>query len=111
LDGAETTQALQQTGHVLGREFVFPDPNDPPTQPTKPPVYPPIPSLVAGDLGQPEGGAGFGLGGVPGAAVPEAAVHKYRSLALGLRVRQLFLSGDYYTSIGVIEGLVWGVNY
>lgn len=46
-------------------------------------IYAAIPGLVAGDLGQPEGGAGLGLGAVLGAAVPEAAVHEYCGLQLG----------------------------
>jgi hypothetical protein len=47
---------------------------------------------------------------VLGAAVPEAAVHKHRGLALDLMVLQLFRSGEYYTCTGYIEGLVWGVD-
>lgn len=68
----------------------------------------------------PELGVGLGPGRVPGAAVPdlsavgraeaETAVHKHRGLALGLRVRQLFRSGEYYISTRFIAGLVWCID-
>ena len=45
-----------------------------------------------------------------GRAEAETAVHKHRGLALGLRVRQLFRSGEYYISTRFIAGLVWCID-
>ena len=65
---------------ILPAQFVFPDTNHPPAQPAQLPADQTIPGLVARYLGQPEGRAGPRPGGVLGAAVPEAAVHKHVSL-------------------------------
>lgn len=84
-------------------------------------IYSTIPGPVALDLPSPKRRPGFGLGRVPGAAVPdlsavgraeaEAAVYKYRGLALGFMVRQLVRSGESHPNRSRIEGLVWGVDY
>lgn len=111
---------VEKARQIPLRQLMLPYTHHAPTFCPQQPVHLPISGLVANNLGQPEGGAILGPGGVLWTTVPdlsavgraeaEAAVHKYRGLALGLRVRQLFRSGDYYTSTGFIEGLVWCVD-
>ena len=104
------SETLDKPGPILSLKLMFPHADHGPAASAQGAVYAAVAGLVGGDLVSPELRVGLGLGAVPGAAVPEAAAHKYRGLALGLRVRQLFCSGDYYTSTWVIEGLVWGVD-
>ena len=89
---------------------MLPDPGDAPTERTKFTINASIAGFVAGQLGQPERSAGLGLGAVLRAAVPEAAVHKHHGLALGLKVRHLFRSGEFHPNNSRIEGLVWSVD-
>jgi hypothetical protein len=92
---------MHQTGHVLAREFVFSDTNDPPAQSAQLPVGQPVVRPVALDLGFPAGRAGFRPSSVPGAALRFDG-----GLALGFRLLQLFRSVDFYTSTGCLKGLV-----
>ena len=91
-------------------QFVFPNTNHGPVAFAQSAVDAAVAGLVASDLVAPELRVGLGLGRVLRATVLEAAIHKHGGLALGLRVRQLFRSGEFYTSIGCIEGLVWRVD-
>jgi len=59
-------------------------------------VYAPIPGPVALDLLPPEGGVGFGTRGVPGATMPEAAVHKY--CGLNLRENEVRFAREFRTA-------------
>ena len=57
---------------------MFPDTNHFPAAFAQRGIDAAVPGLVAGDLGQPEGGAGLGAGPVLRTTVPETAVHKHR---------------------------------
>ena len=76
-DAEQTTNEL---GFVAAAQFVLPNPEDGPAAFAQGAIYAAVAGLVAGDLGQPECRAVLRPGRVPGAAVPEAAVHKHRSL-------------------------------
>jgi len=117
---AQDGKPAEKAWQVAFSQFVLPYSDYSPAFRSQQPVHSSIPCPVAGDLVSPERGAGLGPGRVPGAAVPdlsavgraeaEAAVHKHRGLALGLRVRQLFRSGEYYISTRFIAGLVWCID-
>ena len=102
-DAEQTTNEL---GFVAAPQFVLPNPEDGPAAFAQGAVYAAVAGLVALNLLPPEGGVGLGLGAVPGAAVPETAVHKHRQLALGQIARHKVLSGESHTNSGRIEGLV-----
>lgn len=85
---------------------MLPDAEDGPAKTAQGAVHLPVAGPVGGDLAAPKLRVALGFD-----AVSRAVVLKHRGLALGLRVRQLSRGGDYYTSTGVIKGLVWGVDY
>ena len=80
--------SVEKARRVLPSEFMFPDAEDFPSEFAEEAVHFFVAGLVALNLLPPEGGVGLGFGAVPGTAVPEAAVHKHRGLALGLLGRQ-----------------------
>jgi hypothetical protein len=82
-------------------QFVFPHTNYRPALGAEEVVDLPVAGFVALDLGFPECRPGLRPGGVSGAAFLFDG-----GLALGFRLRQLFRSGDFYTSTGCIKGLV-----
>ena len=90
LGSEEFHQPTDELGLITAAEFVLPNPDDHTVECAQRAIYATVAGPVGGDLVSPEGGVGLGLGRVPGAAVPEAAVHKHRGLALGLPGRQCF---------------------
>jgi hypothetical protein len=79
----QLSQAAEELGFILPPKFVFPHADHRPAFGAEEAVDAEVAGLVGGDLLPPEGGVGLGLGRVPGAAVPEAAVHKHRGLEFG----------------------------
>lgn len=71
---------------------MLPHPYHPPTLRLQLPVHPPVPRLVRSQLRRPERNVAFGLRTMLWAAVPEAAIHKHRSLQL--RKGEVGPSGD-----------------
>jgi hypothetical protein len=71
------TEFVEQPGFVPTTKLMLPNSNYPPARTTELSGDQPVPRPVALDLVAPERSAGPRPGGVPGAAVPETAVHKH----------------------------------
>ena len=80
LGSEEFHQPTDELGLITAAEFVLPNPEDGPAASAQSAIYAAVAGLVALNLLPPKGGVGLGLGAVPEAAVPEAAVHKHRGL-------------------------------
>ncbi len=77
---------------------MLPDAEDGPALGAQCAVDAAVPGLVAGDLGQPEGGVGLGPGGVFGAAVPETTVHEHGDAEPGEDEVGADSAGELWTS-------------
>ena len=62
---------------------MLPDPEDAPARPAQGPAHQPVARSVPVEFLSPERPVIFGPGAMPGAAVPEAAVHKKRQAQAG----------------------------
>jgi hypothetical protein len=71
------TEFVEQPGFVPTTKLMLPNSNYLPAGTVKLPGDQPVPRPVALDLVAPELRVGLGLGGMPGAAVPETTVHKH----------------------------------
>lgn len=74
------SETLDKPGPILSLKLMFPHADHGPAAFPQGGIYAAIAGLVGGDLVSPELRVGLGLGRVPGAAVPEAAVYKHRGL-------------------------------
>lgn len=74
------TEAADEAGFVFARELVLPHAEDAPAERAEGAGDEEVAGAVSGDLFWPEGGVGFGRGGVERAAVPEAAIDEGGSL-------------------------------
>lgn len=76
-------QPAEEFRFILPLQFMLPYADHQPAVCAQGAVDATVAGFVGGNLVSPEGGVGLGLGAVPGAAVPEATVHKHRGLQLG----------------------------
>lgn len=74
--GSDCSKDAAEGGLGMLFEGTFPDAEDPPAGALEGAVHEFVPLQVDGKFALPKGAVVFGIGGVSGAAMPEAAVHE-----------------------------------